>query len=284
MTESTTKTNEKTNNIPVVGIVPWGSGKTKSSKFNNDVPRIPYMRLKPGINNVRVVTELGVYCCVRWKGPKTKGRYGDRIRTSYPAYGDDCPVKKFLGMEGKERYMAIVIDRRAQKLRENEKAQGLESDEAEFPLKLLDIGELTKEQIETNLEVKNSIRTDGTQVSPRDFDMSIKFDPNAKSAIGFYSVVAHDADPMSEADLALIEGIGGQEMLDKILAKQLVCPKPETVIKNLKKLGWDGSTVVPAKTAKGNGTELEEPAADDYSFSRPEEAPVADTREEAIAE
>jgi hypothetical protein len=274
MTESTTKTNEKTNNIPVVGIVPWGSGKTKSSKFNNDVPRIPYMRLKPGINNVRVVTELGVYCCVRWKGPKTKGRYGDRIRTSYPAYGDDCPVKKFLGMEGKERYMAIVIDRRAQKLRENEKAQGLESDEAEFPLKLLDIGELTKEQIETNLEVKNSIRTDGTQVSPRDFDMSIKFDPNAKSAIGFYSVVAHDADPMSEADLALIEGIGGQEMLDKILAKQLVCPKPETVIKNLKKLGWDGSTVIKAE--KGNhNTPLEEPVADDYSFTRPEDTDQA---------
>lgn len=273
MTESITKSTEKTNNIPVIGIVPWGSRKTSSRKFNNEIPRIPYMRLKPGINNVRIVTELGVYCCVRWKGPKSKGRFGDRIRTSFPTYGDDCPVKKYLGMEGKERYMAIVIDRRAQKLRENEKAQGLESDEAEFPLKLLDIGDLTREQIDTNIEVKNQTRNEDNKVSPRDFDISIKFDPNAKSATGFYSVVAHDVAPMSEADLALIEEIGGQEMLAKILGKQLVCPKPETVVKNLQKLGWDGSVVVKAE--KGNNTPLEEPSADDYSFTRPEDADQA---------
>ena len=95
------------------------------------------MRLQPGINNVRIVTGIGTFYQVRWKGPNSKRSYGDKIRTSFPTYGDDCPVKKYLGLEGKERYMVIVIDR------------------ADGELKLLDVSSLTAESIETNLEVKN---------------------------------------------------------------------------------------------------------------------------------
>lgn len=247
---------------PSVGIRPWGTTPKKTRRFDDDIPRLNYMRLQPGINNVRILTGMGTYYQVRWKGPKSKRAYGDRIRTSYPTY-EDCPVKNLLGLEPKERYMVVVIDRA----------------DNEDPLKLMDVSPLTAEQIETNLEVKNSMRPDGQKVTPRDFDISIKFDPKAKKATGFYSVVAHDTIPMSEEDLALIEDIGGEEMLDKILQRQLICPKPETVIKRLKEdLGWDGKPLV--KEAKSE-KKLEEPDEEDYSFKRP--ADSEDDSDEAEA-
>jgi hypothetical protein len=240
---------EKTENKPSVGIRPWGSTPKKNRSFDDDLPRLPYMKLKKGINNVRILTGIGTYYQARWKGPKSKRAFGDRIRTSFPTY-EDCPVKKYLGLEGKERYMVVVIDR------------------SEGDLKLLDVSPLTKEQIETNLEVKNSMRP-GQTVTPRDFDISIKFDPNSKTATNFYSVVAHDSSPISEEDLALIEDVGGQDVLDKVLNKQLICPKPETVLKRMKEdLGWDGQEVASAST-KSEAKPLEEPEEDDYSFNTP---------------
>lgn len=244
---------------PIVGIKPWGTSEKTSRKFEDDVERIPFMRLQPGMNNVRIVTGFGTYYVARWKHPKAKSPHGDKVRTSYPTY-EDCPVKKYLGLDGKERHMVIVIDR------------------ADGELKLLDLSQLTKEQIENNLEVKNQMRQDGTKVTPRDFDISIKFNPKSKVATGFYGVVAHDSSPMSEKDLALVKDIGGDDMLDKILGKQLLCPKPETVMNRLKGMGWDGSIVKTETDTKKE--ELEAPVADDYSFQRPE----GDVAEEAVAE
>jgi hypothetical protein len=245
------------NNIPSVGIRPWGTTpKHQGRQFDNDLPRLPYMRMQPGINTIRILTGIGGYSQVKWKGPKSKGKFGDRVRTAYPAVQlEECPVYKYLGLEGKERNMVVAIDR-------NDK---------EEPLKLVDLSQLTSEQIETNLEVKNSMRKEGQKVSPRDFDISIKFDPKSKVATGFYSVVAGDVCPLDDEDLKLIEDVGGQEILDKVLQRALVCPKPETVEKRLRELGWDGS--VQKKTeAKGEApAPLEEPEEDDYSFQRPTE-------------
>jgi hypothetical protein len=80
---------------------------------------------------------------------------------------------------------------------------------------------------------------------------------------------------MSAKDLALVEDIGGQEVLEKILTRKSVCPKPETVIKRMKELGWDGKVVkAETKSAKAEApatAHLEEPAEDDYSFDKPAE-------------
>lgn len=243
-----------TENMPSVGIRPWGTiPKKKNRQFEDDLPRLPFMRLQSGINNVRIVTGIGTYYQARWKSPSSKRSYGDKIRTSFPTYGDDCPVKKYLGLEGKERYMVVVIDR------------------ADSELKLLDVSPLTAEQIETNLEVKNSMRPEGQKVTPRDFDISIKFDPKSKTATGFYSVVAHDSFPMSEQDLSLIEDVGGDEVLDKLLSKQLICPKPETVIERLKKLGWDGSSfLTDSKAEEAVDDSDTTDSADDYEFKAPD--------------
>ncbi len=243
------------NNKPFVGIRPFGTTtKRQDRQFDSDLPRIPYMRMQPGINTIRILTGIGGYSQVKWKGPKSKGKFGDRVRTAYPAVPlEECPVYKYLGLEGKERNMVIAIDR-------NDK---------EEPLKLVDISQLTAEQIETNLEVKNSMRKDGNKVTPRDFDISIKFDPKSKVATGFYSVVAGDVCPLDEEDLKLIEDAGGQDILDKVLNRALICPKPETVEKRLREMGWDGTVQKKAESKGEASAPLEEPEEDDYSFQRP---------------
>jgi len=245
------------NNTSSVGIRAWGASPKQKRQYDDDLPKLDFMKLQPGINNVRIVSNIGTYFQVRWKGPSSKRSYGDRIRTAWPTYGEDCPVKKYLGKEGKERHMVVVIDR------------------ADGGLKILDLSQLTAEQVETNLEVKNSKRPEGKKVTPRDFDISIKFDPKSKTATGFYSVVADDTDPMSEADLALIADIGGEDVLDKIINRQIVCPKPETVEKRLRALGWDGTSAVTTTAAAS--ADLEEPAEDDYSFQRPADSEETDT-------
>jgi hypothetical protein len=234
-------------NTPSIGIRAWGTIPKKTTQYDDDLPKLPFMRMQSGINCVRIITGIGVYYQVKWKGPNSKRPYGDKIRTSWPTYKDECPVKKYLGMEGKERYMVVVIDR------------------ADQELKLLDLSQLTAEQIETTLEVKNA---KGKKLTPRDFDISIKFDPKSKVATGYYSVVGGDSEPMSEEDLKLIADIGGEEVLEKCLNRQLMCWKPETVMKRMRELGWDGNVVPKAEKGK-SGAKLEEPAEDDYSFNRP---------------
>jgi hypothetical protein len=197
---------------------------------------------------VRIVSGMGVFYQVRWKGPDSKRSYGDKIRTSWPTYGEDCPVKKYLGMEGRERYMVVAIDR------------------ADNQLKLLDLSQLTAQSIEDILESKNK---KGKNLTPRDFDISIKFDPKSKTATGYYSVVSEDTEPMSEGDLKLIAEIGGDEIIEKCLGRQLICPKPEKVAERLRALGWDGKVVPKEEGKSAKASKLEEPAEDDYSFQRP---------------
>lgn len=242
------------NNRPSVGIRPFGT-KRQNRQFNDDLPRLPYMKMQPGFNTIRILTGLGEYYQVRWKdAPKGKGKFGDRIRTAYPTVDlEECPVYKYLGLEGRERNMVVALDRK----------------DSNDPLKLVDISQLTAEQIETNLEAKNTMRSEGSKVTPRDFDISIKFDPKSKVASGFYTVVAGEVSPLSEEDLKIIDDIGGQEVLDKILQKAVVCPKPETVIKRLKDLGWDES--FQKEEAPKKESSLETPEEDDYSFPQPEE-------------
>jgi hypothetical protein len=259
--------NNTTKNTPAIGIRAWGTlPKQQSRQFDReDLPRLPFMKLNPGFNSVRIISGMGVFYQVRWKGPASKRSYGDKIRTSWPTYGDECPVKKFLGLEGRERYMVVAIDR------------------ADNELKLLDLSQLTAQSIEDILEAKNK---KGKNLTPRDFDLSIKFDPKSKTATGYYSVVAEDTEPMSEADLKLIADIGGDEVIEKCLNRQLLCPKPEKVAQRLRDLGWDGK-VVPreAKDSKGSKSQFEEPTADDYSFNRPEDSEeIEDDQSEAVNE
>src|SRR5271157_4726332 len=187
--------------LPSVGIRAWGTPPPQQRKFDDNLPQIPFLKFKAGSNKMRVVSNLSDYFQARFKFPLSKMSFGDRIRTSYPTY-PNCPVLEFLGLEGKARSYVVVIDRTDQQL------------------KIADISSLTVEQIETNVAVKNEDREEGSKISPRDFDITIKFNPKSTKPTGFYTVVAHDCSPMSAKDLALVEEIGGQEVLEKILTRK----------------------------------------------------------------
>lgn len=250
-------------NKPSIGVKTWGTATNNNQNkksYDSDLPKIPYVKWQKGLNNLRIVSDIGVFSSARWKGPKSKSRYGDRIRTAYPAY-EDCPAVTKLKLNPKERFKFLAISR------------------ADNTLRLYEVGQLVIEQVEASLEVKNSVREDGDKVTPRDFDISIKFNPDSDNATGFYNVVAHDSIPMKQSDLDIIEDVGGQDIIDRVLQAQITCPKPESVEKWLKRLGWDGEAVKDEESEEDSKSAsketLEAPAEDDYTFAKPEETEAA---------
>jgi len=241
-----------TNNTPTVGIKPWGISKPKDrTQYENDeLPKLKYLKLtNPDvIPEFRIVTGFGTYYQARVSLPKSRSQYGDRVNTAWPQYEKECPVVNKLGLTAKERFKVIVIDRK------------------DGDLKIADISQLTQENIEKTLQPKNARRAEGDKVSPADYDISIAFDPKAQAA-NMYTVGTFDNEPLSDEDRALIADIGGEEVLNKILTKAIMCPKPEWVEKKLVDMGWDGKAVVSEKEeAQDTKSELEAPAKDDYSF------------------
>ena len=253
-------TNE--NETPTIGIKAWGTTKPKQrQQFDKEeIPRLGYMKFQPGeMAELRVLTGFGTYYQARVKLPQSRSPFGDRVATAWPTY-DDCPVKNDLGLEPKERFKVIAIDRKTNEL------------------KIVDLNGLTQEQLESHLETKNKRRADGDKVTPRDFDISVKFDPKSSTPVGFYTISTFDNEPLSEEDFALISDVGGEEMLDKILNRALLCPKSEWVRETLKKKGWDGKPVTEDSEAKTEEAH-KAPVDDDYSF----QAPADDAEPEVAA-
>jgi hypothetical protein len=236
----------------VIGIKPWGTHKPKNQNFGprEDLPKIPYLRLNPGQNTIRIVSDPGTYYQARVKLPGCRNRkVGDRFRTAYPTH-EDCPIKTTLGMAPKERYMAVVIDRR-----DNE-------------LKLFDMSVLVVEGVTNALEARNSKRKERGQepLTPRDFDVIVTFNPKASSPQGWYAVTPDETEPMTADDLALVEDVGGEEVINKIIIRNTACLKPDTVRERLMEKGWDGNPI--SEKDQEEGEELEEPSEDDLSFNR----------------
>jgi hypothetical protein len=255
--------------VASIGIKPWGTTTQKRNNYDNDdTKRLSFLKLNPGLNEMRIVTNPGQYYQARYKSPTSKKPYGDRVRTSYPTY-DDCPVKNDLGIKPQPRFMVVVIDR------------------ADNSLKLFDMASSVAEGVENSLEAKNAslVKKGKPPIQPNGFDISVKFNPKSDKPAGFYSVVAGDTEPLSAEDLALIADCGGDEGLEKIVQRQIICPKRETVVKRLMDLGWDGKPVDKnaEESAKGEGS-LAAPEEDDYAFPAqagaendtvPEETPAA---------
>ena len=251
--ETTVETSVETS--VVSGVVPWGQKKLpqrNSRKFQkDDLPKLPYFKPKKTgecLSDVRIVTGLAEYSAAKWKSPLKN--YPMWIKSASPNY-DDCPLVNDLGLKLKTRSVVIAIDR------------------ADNQLKIFDMSPMIEEQILTTLEVKNRKRPEGAKVTPLDFDISIKVTPD--NAQAYYSVVFDDVAPLSEGDINLINDIGGEDVLNKILAKQKICPKRETVIKRLMDLGWDGKPVSATEDAQSEEqVTLSEPEEEDYSFAQPD--------------
>lgn len=241
----------------VVGLTTWDSKPSRKYE-REELPRLPYLRLVGGNNIIRIVSPIAAYVQARVKDlPKSKSKFGERLRVSFPTYRP-CPIVDGLGIIPRERYIVLVIDRK-----DNE-------------LKLFDMSSIVKESIISALADKNDGRSDeDTPITANDFDINVRFDPKSKTPSGFYAVIARDVKALSTKENELLAQFP-PELMEKILIRQTVSPKPETVLKRLEELGWTPNLkvagdveedAVPAEPVSGNG-ELEAPTADDMDFSR----------------
>lgn len=266
-----TTNNETNTNKPSVGIKAWGTvpPATQKKQFvkreDDNLPRLKYMKFKPGISEIRILTDLGITFCARLTLPKSNSKFGDVIRSSWPVY-EDCPIMTEMKVQPKERCTVLAIDR------------------TDSLIKIFDMAPSIYGKVDTLLTVVNKSRKNGNHLSPKDFNLSIVYNPDAPSPSDKYSVVPGMPEPLSDEDRQLIKDqVGSEDVLDKILAKQLIVPKPETLKAKLLALGWNGEPM-PKKVYKDDEkvdtkTKLAEATDDDYDFTKA--AAVEGTPEES---
>jgi hypothetical protein len=255
-----TTNNETNTNKPSVGIKAWGTvapdvNQKKFVKRDEEVlPRLKYLKFTQQCTDVRLISELGVYYSCRVSLPKCKSPFGDIIRSAWPVY-EDCPLKNEAKLEPKKRYIVLAIDR------------------TDDLVKIFDMAPTIYSKIDATLTAKNKRRADDDHVSPLNFDISILYSKDAPPT-DKYNVVGQDSEPcLSQKDKDLIIAqLGSMDMIDKILAKQLIIPKGDTVRKNLNSLGWDGGPILKKKEEKeekaDTKTKLAEATDDDYDFTK----------------
>ena len=256
-----------------VGLTSWNEkNQTGPREQREELPKLDFLRLKNGNNVVRILTDPYVYYHIRYKGPKSRGSFGDRVNTAWPTHADDdgnslCPA--YLNREAltnskanpKKRYFVAVIDR------------------GDNVVKIFDMSVLVYEQLQGILaDVKEAT---GEDHAPSGFDINIRYNNKASSPSGFYHVMGRPPASLSEADVELIKAVGndnvsGQEAITKILDRQSASPRPESVQRRLENLGWtEGAEAQGESEGKGNGSgNLEEADDDDYSFEKPADAPA----------
>jgi hypothetical protein len=268
-----TTNNETNTNKPSVGIKAWGTVPVASQKKpfvkreDDNLPRLKYLKFNRGDRDIRILTPLGCTFAARLTLPKSNSKFGDVIRSSWPVY-DDCPIMTEMKVQPKERYTVLAIDR------------------TDSLIKIFDMAPSIHTKIESLLAIRNKKKTEGNHVSPSDFDITIVYNPDALSPGDKYSVGLQDVEPLSEEDHKLIKDqVGGMDVLEKILAKQLIIPKSSTLREKLLSLGWDGKPM-PKKVYKEDEkvetkTKLAEATDDDYDFTKAAAVESTETTEDA---
>ena len=237
------------------GLSSWDKPPVNNQREpREDLPRLPFLRLKEGNNIIRIVTAPYVYHMIRFKGPNDKRPYGTRVNSSYPKY-DNCPTEPFWTWNReakkplpKERYLAGVIDR---------------SKEDDGPsIKIYDLSQLVFEQL-------HNFKEDPEYGPATTYDINIRFNPKATSPQGYYTVIPRPKVELSEADLNLIEETG--ENLHKVLLRHATPPPVEVTRKRMMDLGWDGKPPVKEEKKSNGKSEQSQEALtsagdDDYEF------------------
>lgn len=218
------------------GQVSW---KDSSGGGKSEGGRDMFLRLGPGSNIVRLVTDPFQYYQHKYKIPGDKG-YGHRIACS-GANGVCAVCKK--GDKPKRRWLIGVIDRKTS------------------TYKILDIGWSVFKGIKTYAE-------DEDWGDPSRYDIDIVVDPNG-GATNYYTVVAKPAKPLSANDLKLRDENGIDE-----LEKRTQSPDPDKVEQRLQKLleefagtSDNSAASTPNSSSSTSDEDDEFPAFDDAASS-----------------
>lgn len=220
------------------GASTWDDNPNTGNSNRENLQQIPFVRLQEGKNVVRIVTIPFKYYMVRVPTDPAD-KVGKRVNTAYPLY-EDCPATA-AGYAPKERYLVGVINRGAPG---NEKQE----------IGLLDMSVLVHQQIK-------ALKDDIEHGLPNNYDINVRVNRKGGAA-GYYTVLPYTPQPLSEADVALIEAVG--EDLEKTLVRRTTPPKSEYVWERMQKLGWKPEYSPQPKKAEKE--ELSGTDDADYSF------------------
>lgn len=244
------------------GITDWDNVddvKTNNNgKFDDDVEFLPFMKTSDGDNEFRLVSPPAEYNYVELRTGK---KYPERVNTSFPKVKkEECPLAS-RGLYVKKRYLAIVLNRKNGKL------------------ECLDMSKSVGRQIKAYK--KNSKWGD-----PLKYDLNLQRD-STQTPAKFYNLQAMPPEPLSEADLKLIEE--NKEAIRATLMVRTTPPSPEAVLRRIEKLGIDldeqvrleeeaqkkmreereAKKAAAEKAEESDSGSLEAADDDDYSFDQP---------------
>ena len=230
----------------------------KGQGQGQDGDRIPFLRLSPGDNEVRIITAPYKYHMIRYKGSKVKAPYGARVNSSYPTFDsekgtEDCPTKPFWTFNRdagkplpKVRYLVGIIKR------------GDEDKEEEVDqVCIFDMSIMIYKDLK---EFKNDKKVG----KPENYDLNIRYNPEADPQ-GKYTLIPRGASALSEDDIALIDDVG--EKLAENLLRLATPPTPDKVRETLSRLGD------PPEVETKDNTDLQSPKKDDFGFPKHPAAP-----------
>lgn len=193
------------------GLVSWAV-EEKEKRPAQDFKKFEFVKLENGENNLRLVTSPYIYKTIKYKNPGDSDKKTRRIKSA--AETSDCPGYA-AGFAARSRYYAGVIDR------------------SDNQLKLIDLSSSVRTKINTVMKMKG-------RANPLAYDICILKDADADPN-NYYNVVPLSIEPLSDADIALVEE--SKKELEEALERLSAPLAPEAVLEKMKALGYQGGVI-----------------------------------------
>lgn len=222
-----------------IGEMTWDDPSFKGTNRSSG-GKDRFLKLKPGSNQIRVLTVPFQYLQHKYKFPEEVKGFGHRIPCSAP--NGACAVCA-KGDKPKKRWFLGVIDR------------------ATNSYKILDVGWSVLRAIQTYAE-------DSDWGDPTQYDFDIVVNPHAGPQ-GYYNAVAKPKKPLSAQDLLIKE----KEVDLEYLASRCQPPEPSKVEERLQSLMEEfvngGTSNVDAPVSFGTDEDDDFPNSDGKAIAAP---------------
>jgi len=215
------------------GEVAWGSESDNAGKKTNT--KDLFLRLVPGDNEVRVVTQAYQYNMHKYKAEGDKG-FGRKVVCSATKDNPECPLC-LAGDKAKRKWYVGVIDRKTNSY------------------KIMDISYTVWSQI-------GGLVNNKRWGDIRAYDINILVKPEA-GATGYYTVQPLGKEPLSAEDQSIIDKDVDLEYLKKLTTPPTTKMVEEKIQKIHESIGAAAAAQIPAKTAKPPVKGKPVPVADD---------------------
>lgn len=226
-------------NMTTNGEVQWGEDNFAGSNQKKQNYKDVFLRLEPGDNEVRFITNPHQYVSHKYKPEGSKG-YGSKVLCGTPGPDKKCPLCE-LGDKAKTRWYVGVIDRKTNTARVLDLSWSIYS-------------QLTKKAKNPKIG------------PPTNYDINIVVDPNGGA--GYYDAQNYAREPLSAADQTLRDKFDVDD-----LKRRVTSPTYEEVVARMKTIekfnkpeaaaGAAGATDATKSTAVAKTTAAESLASEE---------------------